>query len=75
MVARAVSDTGWTTPYLVRIEGRGEHGCETPEDVSRLVSEYQMEHADDPDLNGISIVAPETGRTVPPKHFLPQQLP
>jgi hypothetical protein len=72
-----VRDTARTTTYLVTTDS-DEERCETPEEVSRLVAQYQMEHPDDPNLRRISVVARQSGDTdqrLPAQQFLPQQIP
>jgi hypothetical protein len=69
-------DTARTTTYLVTTDG-DERRCDTLEEVSRLVAQYQMEHPDDPNLRRIS-VARRSGGTderLPAQEFLPQQIP
>jgi hypothetical protein len=71
-----VRDTARTTTYLVLIDG-DEERCETPEEVSSLVAQYQMEHPDDADLRRI-VVTHRSGRAderLPARQFLPQQIP
>jgi hypothetical protein len=71
-----VRDTARTTTYLVTTDGDVER-CETPEEVSRVVARYQMEHPDDPSLSRIW-VARRSGGTderLPAQQFLPQQVP
>jgi hypothetical protein len=72
-----VRDTWRTTTFLVTTDG-DEELCDTPEEVSRVVAQYQMEHPDDPDLRRISVVARRSGEAdqrLPPQKFLPQQIP
>jgi hypothetical protein len=72
----AVRDTGRTTTYLVTTDG-DEERCDTPEEVSRVVAQYQMEHPDDPNLRRISIARRSGGThdSLPAQQFLPQQIP
>ena len=68
-----------TDRFIVTADGR-EHHCETEEEVSSVVERYQMEHRDDPDLSGISVLrlrgeGADDADPVPPQRFLPQQLP
>ena len=70
-------DTARTATYLVTTDG-DEERCETPEEVSRVVAQYQLEHPDDPDLRRISVVArrsDDTDQRLPAQQFLPQQIP
>jgi hypothetical protein len=72
-----VRDTSRTAMYLVTTDG-DEERCETPEEVSRVVAQYQMEHPDDPTLTRISVVARRSGDTderLAAQQFLPQQIP
>jgi hypothetical protein len=72
-----VRDTACTATYLVTTDG-DEERCETPEEVSRVVAQYQLEHPDDPDLRRISVVArrsDDTDQRLPAQQFLPQQIP
>jgi hypothetical protein len=72
-----VRDTAPTTTYIVTIDDHEEH-CATPEEVSSVVAQYQMEHADDPYLRRISVVARRSGdadQRLPAEQFLPQQIP
>jgi hypothetical protein len=71
-----VRDTARTTTYLVTTDG-DEERCETPEDVSRVVARYQIEHPDDPDLSRISVARRSGGKDerLPAQQFLPQQIP
>ena len=48
---------------------------ETPEDVSQVVTRYQMDHPEDPELTGITVVHEDSRTPMPARHFLPQQLP
>jgi hypothetical protein len=54
-----------------------EERCATPEEVSRVVARYQMEHPDDPDLKRISVARRSGGaeERLPAQQFLPQQIP
>jgi hypothetical protein len=72
-----VRDTPRTTTYLVTKDD-DEERCETPEEVSRVVARYQMEHPDDPNLRRISVVARRSGDTderLLAQQFLPPQIP
>jgi hypothetical protein len=71
-----VRDTARTTTYLVTTDGHEEH-CETPEEVSSVVAQYQMEHPDDPDLKRISVARRSGGadERIPAQQFLPHQVP
>ena len=69
-------DTARTTTYLVLTDG-DEERYDTPEEVSRVVARYQMEHPDDPNLRRIS-VARRSGsgdERLPAQQFLPEQIP
>ena len=59
--------------YVVTVHGRDER-YETEEDVSRVVAQYQMDHPEDPDFEGISIRR-ESGEPLSPQRLLPPQLP
>lgn len=69
-------DTARTTTYLVTTDGN-ERRCATPEEVSRVVARYQMEHPDDPNLRRIAVTRRSGGtdERVPAQQFLPQQIP
>jgi hypothetical protein len=72
-----VRDTARTATYIVTTDDHEEH-CATPEEVSRVVVRYQMEHPDDPNLRRISVVARRSGDTderLAAQQFLPQQIP
>jgi hypothetical protein len=71
-----VRDTAHTTTYLVTTDG-GEERCNTPEEVSRVVARYQMEHPDDPTLRRIWVTrwSGGTDERLPAQQFLPQQIP
>ena len=65
--------------FIVIADGK-EELCETTEAVGSIVERYQMEHPDDPDLRGISVLRLQGegrsgGESVPAQRFLPQQLP
>jgi hypothetical protein len=70
------SDTAGTATYIVTVDDHEER-CATPEEVSRVVARYQMEHPDDPDLRAISIVRRSGGldERLPARQFLPEQIP
>jgi hypothetical protein len=74
--APAVGDTARTTTYVITFDGE-EHRCATPEEVSKVVSQYQMEHPGDPDLGRISVARSSGGEAerLPAQQFLPQQIP
>jgi hypothetical protein len=73
--AASVRDTGRTT-YLVTSDGEEER-CDTPEEVSRIVAQYQLEHPDDPNLRRISVARRSSGadERLPAQQFLPEQIP
>ena len=60
--------------YVVTV-GEDEASYETPEDVSKIVTQYQMDHPEDPELAGITIIREDARTPIPARHFLPQQLP
>ena len=66
--------------YLVIVDDT-EEPCETPEEVSRLVTQYQMQHPEDPDFTRLSVIPLRAGEPggrgerVPVQRFLPQQIP
>jgi hypothetical protein len=74
--SRPVRDTARTATYLVTTNG-DEERCDTPEEVSRVVAQYQMEHPDDPTLRRISVARRSGGAVerLPAQEFLPQQIP
>jgi hypothetical protein len=71
-----VRDTGRTATYIVTTGDHEEH-CATPEEVSSVVAQYQMEHPDDPSLRRISVARRSGGtdQPLPAQQFLPQQIP
>jgi hypothetical protein len=71
-----VRDTARTATYIVTADDHEER-CATPEEVSRVVARYQMEHPDDPDLRRICVVRRSGGaeELLPAQQFLPQQIP
>jgi hypothetical protein len=71
-----VRDTARTATYIVTTDDHEER-CDTPEEVSRVVAQYQMEHPDDPNLRRISIACRSGGtdERLPAQQFLPQQIP
>jgi hypothetical protein len=71
-----VRDTARTATYLVTTDD-DEEACDTPEEVSRVVTQYQMENPDDPDLTRIWVVRRSAGANehLPAQEFLPQQIP
>jgi hypothetical protein len=71
-----VRDTARTATYLVTTDG-DEARCDTPEEVGRVVAQYQMEHPDDPNLSRISVArrSDGTAERLPAQQFLPQQIP
>jgi hypothetical protein len=70
-----VRDTVRTT-YLVTTDG-DEERCDRPEEVSRIVAQYQQEHPDDPNLRRISAARRSHGTDdrLPAQKFLPEQIP
>ena len=65
--------------YLVEVDGTEER-CDTPEEVSRLVTQYQMEHPEDPEFTRLSVRRLRRGdrsggESLPVQDFLPQQIP
>ena len=60
--------------YVVTFDG-DEARYDTPEEVGKVVTQYQMDHPEDPELAGITVVAEESRAPIPARHFLPQQLP
>jgi hypothetical protein len=70
-----VRDTARTTTYLITTDG-DEERCKTPEEVSKVVARYQMEHPDDPNLSRISIARRSGGTEdrLPAQQFLPEQI-
>ncbi len=72
----SVRDTARTATYLVTTAGV-QTRCHTPEEVSSVVAQYQMEHPDDPDLRRISVARRSRGTDehLPAQHFLPEQIP
>jgi hypothetical protein len=74
-LAASVGDTARTT-YLVTTDG-DEERCDTPEEVSRVVAHYQLEHPDDPNLRRISAARRSHGTDdrLPAQKFLPEQIP
>jgi hypothetical protein len=54
-----------------------EERCETPEELSRIVAQYQLEHPDDPNLRRISVARRSRGtdERLPAQQFLPEQIP
>lgn len=68
----SLRDTARTATYIVTATDREEH-CATPEEVSSVVAQYQMEHPDVPDLRRISVA--RRGQRLPAQQFLPQQIP
>jgi hypothetical protein len=71
-----VRDTARTATYIVTTDDHEEH-CATPEEVSSVVAQYQMEHPDDPNLRRISVAHRSGGaeELLPAQQFLPQQIP
>jgi hypothetical protein len=71
-----VRDTARTATYIVTADDHEER-CATPEEVSRVVARYQMEHPDDPDLRRIFVARRSGGaeELLPAQQFLPQQIP
>ena len=72
----SVRDTARTATYIVRADDHEER-CATPEEVSSVVAQYQMEHPNDPDLTGISVVRSSgcVDERLTARQFLPQQIP
>jgi hypothetical protein len=54
-----------------------EERCDTPEELSRIVAQYQLEHPDDPNLRRISVARRSRGtdERLPAQQFLPEQIP
>jgi hypothetical protein len=54
-----------------------EERCDTPEELSRIVAQYQLEHPDDPNLRRISVARRSrvTDERLPAQQFLPEQIP
>jgi hypothetical protein len=71
-----VRDTARTATYIVTTDDHEEH-CATPEEVSRVVAQYQMKHPDDPSLRRISVarLSGGTDERLPAQEFLPRQIP
>jgi hypothetical protein len=74
-LTNSVRDTARTT-YLVTTDG-DEERCDTPEEVSRIVAQYQLEHPDDPNRSRISVARRSRGtdERLPAQQFLPEQIP
>lgn len=74
-LAASVRDTARTT-YLVTTDG-DEERCDRPEEVSRIVAQYQLEHPDDPNRSRISVARRSHGtdERLPAQQFLPEQIP